>query len=244
MPLSNIRAKLDRLDEQIVARLKDRSWFTLNQAVYQPDAIPIVGRTGISLMEWALEGLEQYHASLGRYDIPDQHPILYRHDRPSPVQRHVTQAHLPVIEAPPRDQLIQFYTSLLPKLCRPGDEPHYYGETVYTDADLLSRLNERIYLGAFIAYSKLQIKPSILALAMDPQRLRAALRDAEREHTVLQRVKRSAQRYDVPLNVTVQLFRWIIEQTLDLEVRFIQRIAGTGSEPVDSSTSASNDIHS
>ncbi len=225
MHLSTLRAKLDRLDEQIVARLKDRSWFALNEAVYQPGAVAIAGRPDISLMEWSLEGLEQYHASLGRYDVPDQQPLLHQQRSPSPVQRRIEHVQLPVIEAPPRDQLIQFYTNLVRDLCRPGDEPQYYGETVYTDADLLSRINERIYLGAFIAYSKLQANPSIVALAEDPTALRAALHDAEREACVLQRVHHTAQRYGVSPEITLRLFRWMIEQTLDLEVRFLQRIA-------------------
>jgi chorismate mutase len=151
MNLSDLRAKLDRLNEQIVGRFKDRSWFVLNEAVYTPGAIPIAGRPELSLMEWSLEGLERYHATLGRFDVPDQHPLMPEAVSPSPVTRVIELQALPAIIAPQRDDLIRFYVALLPHLCKPGDDPHYYGETAYADADLLARINERRYLGGYVA---------------------------------------------------------------------------------------------
>jgi len=231
MNLANLRAKLDRLNEQIVGRFKDRSWFVLNQAVYTPDAIPIAGRPGISLMEWSLEGLERYHASLGRFDVPDQHPLMPEVISPSPVQRRLDLPRLPIIAPPPRDQLIRFYISVLPRLCRPGDDPHYYGETAYADADLLARMNERIYLGAFVAHSKLERDPDILQLTGQPDALRVVLRDPQREDGVVAQARDAAQRYNLDADLMAEVFRWMIEQTLDLEVRFLQQVAALQSLP-------------
>jgi chorismate mutase len=225
MELSELRAKLDRLDEQIVSRLKDRAWFALNSAVYTPGAIPIAGRPNLSFMEWSLEGLERYHASLGRFDVPDQHPLLPEVIGPSPVQRRFTMPRLPAIAPPPRDQIISYYIALLPRLCRPGDDPHYYGETAYADADLLTRINERIYLGAFVAYSKLARQPEIVALAAQPDALRSALRDPQREADVIAQACTAAQRYGLDAGLVAEVFAWIIAQTLDLEVRFVQQVA-------------------
>ncbi|BCX03144.1 MAG: hypothetical protein KatS3mg053_1082 [Candidatus Roseilinea sp.] len=225
MDLAELRAKLDRLNEQIVGRFKDRSWFVLNEAVYTPGAIPIEGRPGISLMEWSLEGLERYHASLGRFDVPDQHPLMPEVIEPSPVRRRLDLPRLPAIAPPPREQLIRFYVSILPRLCRPGDDPHYYGETAYADADLLARINERIYLGAFIAHSKLERDPAVLQLVGRPDALRAALRDLQREARVVARARDAAQRYALSADLMAEVFRWMIEQTLDLEVCFLQQVA-------------------
>lgn len=230
MDLAELRAKLDRLNEQIVGRFKDRSWFVLNEAVYTPGAIPIEGRPGISLMEWSLEGLERYHASLGRFDVPDQYPLMPEVIAPSPVRRKLDLPRLPAIASPPRDQLIHFYISILPRLCRPGDDPHYYGETAYADADLLARINERIYLGAFVAHSKLERDPSVLQLAGQPDALRAALRDPQRESGVVAHARDAAQRYALSADLMAEVFRWMIEQTLDLEVRFLQQVAALQSQ--------------
>ncbi|MCS7056053.1 MAG: hypothetical protein NZM18_07790 [Thermoflexales bacterium] len=225
MNLTELRAKLDRLNEQIVGRFKDRSWFVLNEAVYTPGAIHIEGRPNLSLMEWSLEGLERYHASLGRFDVPDQHPLMPQVIVPSPVRRKLDLPRLPAIASPPRDQLIQFYISILPRLCRPGDDPHYYGETAYADADLLARINERIYLGAFVAHSKLERDPAMLQLAGQPDALRSALRDPRRESDVVAQARDAARRYALNEDLMAEVFGWIIEQTLDLEVRFVQQIA-------------------
>jgi chorismate mutase len=232
MELAELRAKLNRLSEQIVGRLKDRAWFALNPAVYTPGAIPITGRPDLSFMEWALEGLERYHASLGRFDVPDQHPLLPEVVGPSPVQRRFTLPRLPAIAPPPRDQLIRYYISILPRLCRPGDDPHYYGETAYADADLLARINERIYLGAFVAHSKLARRPEIAALAAQPDALRAALRDPQREADVIAQARAAAERYGLDAGLIDEVFAWIIAQTLDLEVRFVQQVAASQAQPL------------
>lgn len=225
MNLLDLRAKLDRLNEQIVGRFKDRSWFALNAAVYTPGAIPIAGRPNISLLEWSLEGLERYHAALGRFDVPDQHPLMPEVVSPSPVKRQIALPRLPAIAPPPRDALIRFYVALLPQLCRPGDDPHYYGETAYADADLLARINERVYLGAFVAHSKLERDPGIVRLADRPDELCEALRDAGREAEVIRVAREAAVRYRLPPDFIEHVFRWVMGQTLDLEVAFIRRVA-------------------
>ena len=46
--LHDLRTKINQMTERIVSRLKDRSRYVLNDAVYRRDAIPIEGRTGIS----------------------------------------------------------------------------------------------------------------------------------------------------------------------------------------------------
>lgn len=231
MNLIDLRAKLDRLNEQIVGRLKDRSWFALNAAVYTPGAVPIAGRPELSLMEWALEGLERYHASLGRFDVPDQHPLLPDVVTPSPITRAIDLPALPAITPPPRDALIRFYISMLPRLCQLGDDPHYYGETAYADADLLARMNERMYLGGYVAKFKLEREPGIATLVEAPDALRDALRDLRREQAVIDRARDAAARYGLDPELMAHVFRWMIDQTIDLEVRFLQQVVRTSQQP-------------
>ena len=74
--LGDLRVKLDQMTERVISGLKDRSRLPLNAPVYQPNAVPISGRTDTSLLQFAIEGLESYHASLGRFTYPDQYPVL------------------------------------------------------------------------------------------------------------------------------------------------------------------------
>lgn len=225
MDLHDLRAKLDRLNEQIVSRLKDRSRFPVNEAVYAPGAIPIRGYPEVSLMEWALIGMERYHATLGRYELPDQIPLRTDVVTDSPVRRKIDMPLLPAIAPPPREALFGFYIALVPEFCKPGDEPHNYGETAYADADVLVRLNERIFLGGFVAKTKLEQDPAIVSLARDPEAIRERFRDRPREDVVIERAQQAAWRYQINPDVITRVFRWMIEQTIDVEVRFLQQVA-------------------
>jgi chorismate mutase len=225
MNLTDLRAKLDRLNDQIVGRFKDRSWFVLNAAVYTPGAIPIAGRPDTSLMAWSLEGLERYHATLGRFDVPDQHPLMPEVVSASPVKRDIALQALPAVIAPPRDELIRTYIALLPQLCQPGDDPHYYGETAYADADLLARINERMYLGGYVAKFKLEREPALAAIAHDAVAVREALRDSKREAAVIEQACTAARLQGLPPDLMAAFFRWMIDQTIDLEVRYVQQVA-------------------
>jgi chorismate mutase len=176
-------------------------------------------------MEWSLEGLERYHATLGRFDVPDQHPLMPEVVTPSPVKRVIELVALPAIITPPRDELIRFYISLLPQLCKPGDDPHSYGETAYADADLLARINERMYLGGYVAKFKLEQEPALAAIAADAYAVRDALCDSNREAAVIERARTAAMIHGLSPDLMAAFFRWMIDQTIDLEVRFVQQVA-------------------
>src|SRR3989442_15458102 len=127
MQLTDLRVRLDQMTERIVSRLKDRSRFPLNQRAYEPDGLPIAGRKGISFLEFALEGLEAYHASLGRYSYPGEYPLVSRHLPDSGVTRTVAMPALPSLPITIKDDLLAFYLGLLPALCSAGDDPDSYG---------------------------------------------------------------------------------------------------------------------
>jgi chorismate mutase len=220
--LSELRVRLDQMTERIVSRLKDRSRFALNEAVYQPGAVQIAGRSGISFLEFSLEGLEAYHASLGRYDYPDQHPVTGASLPASPVTRVRANPVVQPRSISIRDNLLAFYLEILPTLCRAGDEPENYGETVYVDADLLQLLNERINVGRYVAEAKLQSDPAVVACRHDAALLSATLRDSRREEALIAVVRATAERYDLDPEVVERLFRWMIEETLRVEVAYLQ----------------------
>jgi monofunctional chorismate mutase len=219
--LSDLRVRLDQMTDRIVMRLKDRSRFPLNPRAYQPDGIEIAGRQGMSFLDFALEGLEAYHASLGRYNYPGEFPLVSANLPQSSVVRSTGGPALPSVAIAIKDDLLRTYLALLPSLCPPGEDPDTYGETVYTDADLLQLLHERINVGRYVAQAKLASDPA-LASMKERDGLAGRLRDATREEALLASVRETAARYQVDQAVVEQFFRWIMQETLEVEVSFLQ----------------------
>jgi chorismate mutase len=226
LDLSVVRLKLTKMSDRLLMRLHDRAGFPLNRAVYSPGAIEIPSRPGSSLFDFAIEGLEAYHASLGRYDFPDQFPLSRAGQ--SGAQSPKRKAPLPSaekVEIALRADLEAFYTGeVLPRLCDDADDPNCYGETAYCDADLLELLNERINVGRDIALAKVQREPDLLQLLADDASLAERLTDRVREEAVLADAAIAAERYSLDPDLARFVFRWIIDRTLQLEVEYLQRL--------------------
>lgn len=224
LQLSDLRVKLDQATGRITSRLKDRSRFPLNNPVYVPDAIPIKGGSGISLFEYALAGLERYHASLGRYKYPDQFPVIIEGRKRSATERYVPPSPITTVRIDIRGDLTSFYTGFLRELCDNKDEdPLSFGETAYCDADLIELTHERINLGRYVAESKLQSDPSVQAVVSSADSLAQKLRDMGREEKVVARTREVAERYELSPSAAEKYMRWIIDETLKVEVEYLQR---------------------
>ena len=94
--------------------------------------------------------------------------------------------------------------------------------TVYVDADLLQLLNERINVGRFVAEAKLRTDPSVAASRHDAALLTSKLRDERREAALIAVVRATAERYELNPDVVEHIFRWIIEETMRVEVAYLQ----------------------
>lgn len=235
--LGELRTKLDQMTERIVSRLKDRMRFPLNKTVYQPDGVSIKGRSGISLLQFAIEGLEAYHASLGRFDYPDQYPILGFNLPQSSIERVIDQQPLPKLDLNLRDDLISFYLDLLSKYCSHGDNPATYGGTVYVDATLLELIHERINLGRYVAESKARKDPTIYQVMGDDNLLLSKLRDIRREGELISEARGIAKKYeskpertDLAADLTEHAFRWMIDKTIFIEIAYIRQVGRTNNK--------------
>lgn len=222
--LGEVRVKLDQATERITSRFKDRSRFPVNPAIYEIDGVPIAGRAGISLLQFAIEGLQAYHASLGRFDYADQFPVLNLQLPESRVTRIQTKPTLPKIEINTGEPLINFYQSLIAKYCLPGNDPNSYGETAYIDADLIQLIHERINIGRLVAEIKAAKDPSVKDMKSDRAMLLTKLQDTAREQALLEKVGLISNSYGLNPSMTGEAFRWIMDQTLDLEVTYLQQI--------------------
>lgn len=221
--LGELRIKLDQMTERITSRFKDRSRFPVNGAIYVPDAIPIVGRSGISLLEFAIEGLESYHASLGRYADSDQHPVLGLNLPPSRVAQRENQSTLHKLNIDISNSLLPFYINLVSKHSKPGDNLHSYGETAYIDADLIQMINERVNIGRYVADVKGRSDPTVYDVKSDNNMLMSKLKDRPREEALISKVQNTAEAYGLNPDMVVDAFRWMIDKTLDIEIAYIQQ---------------------
>ena len=222
--LGELRIKLDQMTERIISRFKDRSRFPVNEAIYVPDAVLIAGRSGISLLEFAIEGLESYHASFGRYDYSDQYPVLGVNLPKSSVVRTENKQPLLRLNINSNNNLVSFYQSLIAEYCEPGDNPDTYGETAYIDADLIEMLHERVNIGRYVAEVKGRTDPSIYEVKSDDELLLSKLKDRTREEAFLQRAGNIAQVYELNPSMVVDAFKWMIDKTLDIEIDYIRQI--------------------
>jgi chorismate mutase len=223
--LGALRGRISKMTDRILMRLHDRAGFPLNRAVYTPGAIRIEGQPDTSLLLFALEGMERYHGSLGRYEYPDQIPLILDPPPAGVAGRIVAGPAAPRALIDVRGQLLPYYIdTVLPMLCSGEDDPSTYGETAYVDADLLELVNERINIGRYVALAKLESEPSLRAIMSDAEALAARLRDSRREDIVLADVEDAARRYGIDAAVARGIFRWIIDRVLQVEVVYLQRL--------------------
>lgn len=221
--LSELRIKLDQMTERIISRLKDRSRYKLNTKIYIKNAIPIENRKNLSFLEFALEGLEKYHAMLGRYNFPDQQPIIIKPFLKPPVRRIIPQTPIVKVKINIGKRIIKFYTNSLKKFCPMGNDPATYGETAYCDADIIQLLNERINLGRYVAQTKLQLNPSLKRIK-NKKDLEKKLREPERETKIIKKVQIIAKRYKMNPKIVENFFRWIINETTRLELQYLEKV--------------------
>ncbi|MBX7213348.1 MAG: chorismate mutase [Thermoflexales bacterium] len=228
MDLPDLRRRIDLWNDLIVNRLRDRARFPVNATIYRKGAIPIAGRPDTSLLEFALEGLERYHASLGRFSFPDQQPLLSQTLPESPIVRRGTLPSLPVVDLPIRENLMRFYFEFIGALCQPGEDAQTFGEAAYMDAEILLNLFQRVNVGRFVAEVKLRAEPDLRELIDQPAVLRERLTDRVRERAVIDRARAAAERQQLNADLFERVFRWIIDETIAIEVRYLQRIAREG----------------
>jgi chorismate mutase len=220
--LNDIRVRLDQQTERIISGLKDRSRYLSNHGVFdKPFA------EGLSWFGYRLREEQSLDSAFGRYDFEDQHPILFKKEaltQPK-IRRARQEQQLIPVSIDFSLKIIQFYKELLNKICRQGEDPNTYGETVKLDVNNVLCLYERICgIGPYVAESKLRRDHS-LAYVVDPEDIRVRLVHSRREEEVIEKAFQIAERYEMPNPESVRwVFRRIIDLTLDDEVAYIQAV--------------------
>jgi chorismate mutase len=222
--IKDLRVRLDQITEQIISGLKDRSRFPLNILVFTEKF-----SDGLTWIQYRLKKEQDLDAEFGRYEFDDQYPLLFKpeelakpkKEREAP-SNHVRQVYIDVGE-----DIIEFYISMLPELCK-GEEYEdgaSYGETTKVDVNNLLLYHERINgLGRHIAQSKIDKNSGILELETDEE-IRKALIDPGREDDVIEKAIEIARKYDLyrPRFIK-EFFRGIMNLTLEAEVKYVKQV--------------------
>lgn len=216
-----IRPGLDTLANEIVIALKRRSRFPANQPVYAPGLV--MNSPDITLLQYEMLAAERNHAELGRYayaaqdsfnDMSDVQPVIKRQSPRSAVKRMPSGVG---------EKIIDFYLAWVNKACEAGTDENTFGETVTTDVLALLAIMERVNLGKVVAESKLQEQPeAFVKTGGEREAMLALIVRSDRENKVYDLARELAARYEVPENLVVELFEFMVATTIDIEVDYLR----------------------
>ena len=217
----SIRPGLDILANEIVIALKKRTRFPANLSIYSPGLV--TNYPDKSLLEYELAKVEQMHAELGRYAFASQEsfsdvsavaPIIKRKPQHSPIA---------TMRSGMGPRVMEFYLGWVERACTKGEDESSYGETVTADVNALLCILERINLGKFVAESKMSEAPEAFRTTEGTrQGILALIVKKEREGQVLKLATRLADHYDLPAQQVIEVFEWMIEATIDIEIDYVR----------------------
>ena len=217
----SLRPGLDLLANEIVIALKKRSRFPRNPEIYRPGLVRTA--PGETLLDYELARIEYLHAELGRYTFASQEaftevsgvaPIILRDHPPSPVAPMTSGAG---------SRVKAFYLGWVERGCRAGSDPNTYGETVTADVEALLCILERVNLGKFVAESKLgELGERFREAGDDVEAVKALLVRKGREAQVYDLARRLASHYEFDVDQALEVFAWMVETTIDIEVAYIR----------------------
>ena len=216
-----LRPGLDLLANEILIALKKRSRLPHNPEVYEPGLVRAA--PGATLLDHVLGRVERLHAELGRYTFASQEsftkvsevvPVVLRAPPPKPVAPMQSGAGT---------KLRSFYLGWVKRGCRAGSDPNTYGETVTADVEALLCMLERVNLGKFVAESKFgELGDRLRDAGDDPEAIRSLLVHEGRESQVHDLARRLAAHYEFDTGQALEIFRWMIETTTDVEVAYVR----------------------
>ncbi|KAI9229991.1 MAG: chorismate mutase [Piptocephalis tieghemiana] len=256
LPLSTLRSTLIRLEDTIVFALIERAQFKQNLAIYDPKA-PEYASFSSSFLEHFLHKIESVHATVRRYESPDEY--AFTGPLPEPILPPLVY---PKILAPNHvnytgEIMNRYINEFIPSLCAPGDDRNH-GSSATTDIECLQAISRRIHYGKFIAEAKFREDEAgytRLILAGDTEGIMKSLTVPSVEAALLRRLRRKAEIYGsditedgviqpknekgnekVDPDVVVRLYeRFIIPLTKDVEVDYLMQRLGSLPTPQNSS---------
>jgi chorismate mutase len=194
LDLKLIAARLEGLEETIIAKLIARAQFRVNKIIYNPGASGFSGVANSSLFQIRLRAQEEMDARFGRFHAPDERPFCsnlpesHRQVNIPPTSLHIDDYEKVNLS----EEILDAYMHLLPELCHEGDDGHY-GSSVEHDVYALQAVARRIHYGTmYVAESKFTAEPetyTALLQAGDLAAVDAKLTRPEVEEKIICRVR-------------------------------------------------------
>ncbi len=239
--IEDLRILLDQQTEKLVSGLKDRSRYVLNEGVFTNKF-----SEGLTWFQYRLKGEQNLDSEFGRYEFPDQHPVLFKkQDLSRPImKRDVPASDLAEVHKDRSLEIIRLYKEFLPEICKNKEDELTYGEAVKLDVNNVLSLQERVYdTGRKVAEYKLQkddelheefdkqekderlLRGAKLIYITDSEVLSWRLINEEREKKVIGDFIKIGENYDLPNLEALRGFaRKIIDLTVKVQVDYIQMI--------------------
>lgn len=207
LDLDTIRKTLQRMEDSIIFSIVERSQYSCNNAVYDPDCSQLgafklhqlksAGSNGC-LGDWFIYQTECLHSQVRRYNHPTEYaffgplpePTLGQSAKAKDAEPEPILAPVPE-SARINSKLLDIYRKkIVPKICDPGDDGNQ-GSTAVQDVHVLQTMSTRIYFGLFVAESKFRTetaKATALIQARDREGLMAFVTKRDVELKNIQRV--------------------------------------------------------
>ena len=223
----SIRPGLDILANEIVIALKKRTRFKVNQPVYEPGLMP--KHPGTSLLDYELAMVERQHAELGRFAFAEQDAFTDVSQVELIMDRTPDNA-VAIMPSRAGDKIKHFYRQWINQACEDGIDDATYGQTVTSDINTLMSIMERVNLGKLVAESKFQSMPDeFRATGGDREQMLQYIVRKDREVAVRQMAEDLAHEYGLAPNLAVDVFNFMIETTVDIEVDYLKmRLSNDG----------------
>lgn len=235
--LNEVRRKLIRLEDTIIFALIERAQYKLNAPIYHQELAGL-SSGGLPLLDYALKETEKMNARVGRY--MGQIDVAFFPDLPGaslfipkigefPIQPNHVNLNRQVRNC--------YSEEIIPFLCKPGDDQHYW-ESCVTDVQCLQAFSQRIHYGKVVAEVKYRDQKDVICDAVktgDRQKVMQLITDSQVEQKVIERIRQKASYYGcfpedlhVPTSakidpevVAMAYQRWVIPFTKEVECDYL-----------------------
>lgn len=217
----SIRPGLDILANEIVIALKKRTRFPLNSPVYEPGLLP--RQQNLSLLDYELALVERQHAELGRFAFAEQDAFTDVSAVNLVMQREPPDNPVEIMPSRAGSRIKDFYFEWIEKACDNHTDESTFGETVTSDVGCLMSIMERVNLGKLVAESKFQSQPDeFRATGGDRDQMLRYIVRKDREQAVRQIAVQLANNYDLAPERVVEVFDFMIDVTVDIEIDYLK----------------------
>ena len=132
--ISELRIKIDQLNEKIISGLKTRSRFPLNESIYSKEFVE--GKTWI---DYRLKKVQDLDSEFGRFLYYDQQPFKFKKEELSPAKVGEPENRgMEPVDIDLSEKIISLYRETIEGLCEKEDDSKTYGEATKIDAENMS----------------------------------------------------------------------------------------------------------